>query len=118
MPSLIDNARRSGLEVSFDTHGLPAVVDPEVGEATYRILQEALTNVLRHADAGDVDVQLQVDGSVTLCVSNAGIAGQVAEGNGVRGMRERAASVGGDVHVGPVDGAWQVRAELPTARRR
>ena len=98
---------------------------PVAGEAAYRIVQEALTNVLRHGGNGAADVRVTVDDAIDLRVVDHGEGGAdraaaapSVEGNGVRGMRERAAAAGGTLQVGPSpDGGWTVRALLPLGRR-
>ncbi len=93
----------------------------EADHSAYRILQESLTNVLRHAGPGaaaHVCLRYQPDG-LTLTVTDDGAANGVpavlpAGGHGIDGMRERAASVGGDLTAGPLPGGgFQVRAMLP-----
>jgi signal transduction histidine kinase len=87
-----------------------------VSREGYRILQEALTNVLRHAGAVPVRVRVHVgDGTVVLAIRNplpAGMSGS-GRGSGLRGIRERAALLGGRARTGPDEGDWQVHAELP-----
>ncbi len=105
------------------TAPLPTAVDA----TGYRIVQEALTNVMRHAapTRALVDVRRE-DGAVVLEVSDDGTADPSARrepaqgsGNGLRGMRERAAVVGGTLDAGPYDGGgWRVVARLPHDRER
>jgi signal transduction histidine kinase len=102
---------------------------PEVASAVYRIVQEALTNVVLHApDATSVTITVGDDGSsVTLEVTDdaprhalSGSAPRHAPGgNGLTGMRERAGALGGALRAGPgSDGGWVVAAELPLPARR
>jgi signal transduction histidine kinase len=90
-----------------------------VGEAAYGIVREALTNALRHAPGGPVEVALyQRGGAVEVLVTNgaatAPAAGGLGSGRGMEGMRERARSTGGTLDAGPEpDGGWRVRALLP-----
>jgi signal transduction histidine kinase len=89
--------------------------------AAYRIVQESLTNVARHAGRPDATVRIRVsDHAVTLEVLDEGIgpsASRVdlpAGGNGIAGMRERASAVGGQLEAGPrPGGGFAVRAQLP-----
>jgi signal transduction histidine kinase len=117
VPELVAAARRSGLEVRLDVHGDLDRVDRGVGEVGYRLVQEALTNVVRHAPGAAAAVT--VDAAVELCieVSDDGAAAPVdaSEGNGLRGMRERVAALGGTVEAGPpVTGTgWRVLGRLP-----
>jgi signal transduction histidine kinase len=124
VPELVGNARRSGLEVALSVSGDLECVPPVAGEAAYRIVQEALTNVVRHGDGGAADVHVTVDDALDLRIIDHGEDGadrgavKFVEGNGVRGMRERAAAAGGTLQAGPSrDGGWTVRALLPLGRR-
>ena len=95
-----DFEKRTGITCLFDSRGIPPT-DDTVATAAYRIAQEALTNVARHADAGHVEVQLAADsGLLTLVVADDGRgfdADQLgeSEGLGLAGMRERAVLAGG-----------------------
>ena len=94
-----------------------AVVPSAIGGAAFRIVQEALTNVLRHADASTARVRVRASAH-TLDVEitddgRAGASGADA-GLGLRGMAERATALGGRVDAGPRDGGgWRVHATLP-----
>ena len=132
IPGLADDARRAGLEVSLTQPEAAAVqqLPDAVQEVAYRIVQEALTNVVRHSGARKAAVVLALEGptpvgnpgkqlTVTVDDDGAGAAG-VPEGNGVTGMRERAAAVGGSLHVAPLNReplhpGWRVRAVIPVA---
>jgi signal transduction histidine kinase len=113
---LLDSARASGAKVDAEVTGPVAALPGPVSREGYRILQEALTNVLRHAGAVPVRVRVTVaDGTLALEVRNplpAAITGP-GRGSGLRGIRERAALLGGNARTGPDEGDWQVRAELP-----
>ncbi|PWI20007.1 two-component sensor histidine kinase [Streptomyces sp. Act143] len=113
---LLESARVSGAKVDVDMTGPLDTVPGPVSREGYRILQESLTNVLRHAGAVPVRVRVAVDaGSLLLEVRNpltADVAGP-GRGSGLRGIRERAALLGGRAHTGPDQGDWQVRVELP-----
>jgi signal transduction histidine kinase len=93
-------------------------VPTPVGSACYRIVQEALTNVLRHANARTVTVDVRADEDMlTIVVADNGTdAGRpsTGAGAGLRGMRERAEALGGRCSAGPgADGGFAVAAELP-----
>ncbi|MEW2264627.1 sensor histidine kinase [Streptomyces sp. NPDC047853] len=115
---LLESARASGAKVDADVTGPVETLPGPVSREGYRILQEALTNVLRHAGTVPARVRVAVaDGALTLEVCNALLDGRAdpGRGSGLRGIRERAALLGGHAHTGP-DGAgdWRVRVELPT----
>jgi signal transduction histidine kinase len=94
-------------------------VPAAVQSAGYRIVQEALTNVARHAHASRARVDIRrADGMLTIEVVDDGTSAGPASsvGNGVRGMRERAAALGGTLDAAPAgSGGWQVRARLPVS---
>ncbi|GAB2726409.1 sensor histidine kinase [Streptomyces bullii] len=119
--SLVEGARTNGLDVTLHTEhtALPAPVEL----AAYRIVQESLTNALKHAGPGRVTVSLaQRDGSLTVTVTSPygdqGGPRAPGSGAGLVGMRERTALLGGTFEAGPEstpDGKiWAVRATLPT----
>jgi signal transduction histidine kinase len=97
------------------------VLDPGVELAAYRIVQEALTNVRRHAPGAAVDVELQfTDAALLLRIRDNGPgpppagAAAAGTGHGLLGMRERAAAVGGECSVGAAPGGgFMVEATLP-----
>jgi signal transduction histidine kinase len=113
---LIDSARAGGLELdvrrSEPTNDLPVAVDL----AAYRILQEALTNALKHAAGSVAKVEVRVEGEkLVVEVTNELTGGPgTGTGTGLVSMRERAHAVGGEFFAGPWSGGWQVRAVLPT----
>jgi signal transduction histidine kinase len=115
LPALADAARSAGFDVRMTVDGDLGSVPQPTGEASYRIVQEALTNAFRHSGSESVWVHVDVGDVLTVMVLDEGTAGQAAEGHGIRGMRERAAAVGGELCVGPpADGpGWEVRATLP-----
>ncbi|GGX03783.1 two-component sensor histidine kinase [Streptomyces malachitofuscus] len=113
---LLESARTSGAKVDAEVTGPLDTVPAPVSREGYRILQEALTNVLRHAGAVPVRVRVAVgDGSLDLEVRNPldGVPSASGRGSGLRGIRERAALLGGHAHTGPEGDDWQVRVELP-----
>jgi signal transduction histidine kinase len=116
LPDLADQVRRAGVDVELAGTGTPRGLPPAVDLAVYRIVQEALTNVVKHAGPARVTVRLEPTAE--------GLRVEVADdgpgcltpgaGRGLLGMRERAASVGGTVTAGSGrDGGWVVTAELP-----
>lgn len=114
LPALLDRVRAAGLRV--DVVGYPGEVTEAVGEVAYVVVQEALTNVLRHAGAGAVTVEWTRQGDLlVLAVRDDGRGGAVQdEGMGIGGMRTRVARLGGSLRVGPAaGGGFEVVAELP-----
>ncbi|MCL8009590.1 sensor histidine kinase [Streptomyces sp. AS02] len=113
---LLESARASGAKVDVDMSGPLDTVPGPVSREGYRILQESLTNVLRHAGSVPARVRIAVaDGTLTLEIRNpltADIPGP-GRGSGLRGIRERAALLGGHARTGPDQGDWQVHVELP-----
>ncbi|AZM63547.1 MULTISPECIES: sensor histidine kinase [unclassified Streptomyces] len=113
---LLESARTSGAQVDAEMTGALDTVSGPVSREGYRILQEALTNVLRHAGPVPVRVRVAVgDGSLDLEVRNplTGEPPESGRGSGLRGIRERAALLGGRARTGPDGGEWRVRVELP-----
>jgi signal transduction histidine kinase len=117
LPGLVDQARSAGLQADVDLRVNGAVVPTAIGGAAFRIVQEALTNVLRHAEASTAHVRVtasadELDIEVT-DDGNADNSGAPA-GLGLRGMFERATVLGGRIDVGPIEeGGWRVHAVLP-----
>ncbi len=115
LDELASGLRAAGVDVRFevaDVGDVPAAVHA----AGYRIVQEALTNTLRHADATHVDVVVARDGDgvrVEVADDGSGTANGDGGGNGLRGMRERAEALQGTFESGPADGGWRVLARLP-----
>ncbi|MFE7900630.1 sensor histidine kinase [Streptomyces sp. NPDC057424] len=113
---LLESARVSGAKVDAEVTGPVETVPGPVSREGYRILQESLTNVLRHAGAVPVRVRVHVaEDTLVLAIRNplpGGTPGS-GRGSGLRGIRERAALLGGRARTGPADGDWQVHAELP-----
>lgn len=104
------------LTVTVTRSGQVRTLPPEVELAAYRLVQEALTNTVRHARAAIAQVCLAYGGSaLTVEVVDDGVAaGPVLEGNGVRGMRERVLALGGQLTADArPEGGFAVRAEIP-----
>jgi signal transduction histidine kinase len=118
LPELRAAVTAAGSPVRVSVEGEPGPLPPAVDHAAYRILQESLTNVLRHAVSGtEAEVSLRyAPDSVTITVANDGCVpgGPPGTGNGLRGMRERATAAGGELEAGPrPDGGFLVTAKLP-----
>jgi signal transduction histidine kinase len=115
LAELVARAEAGGVVVEFDG-GDVGPLPPAVELTVYRLVQEALTNVLRHSGAGRAGVSLRRgDGTVTVEVVDDGRGpAEAAAGFGLRGMAERVAAVGGELVTGAgADGGFRVRAELP-----
>ncbi|WNV88021.1 sensor histidine kinase [Umezawaea sp. Da 62-37] len=118
LPELVTTARATGLEVEHSTYGDPRPVPAGVSLSAYRVVQEALTNVVKHAGAHKVDLRVRyLDRAIEVEVADdgRGSTGRSSGGFGLLGMRERVAVHGGDLEAGPRRGAgYLVRATLPT----
>lgn len=123
LADLVEGVRAAGLDVELDVSGAPRTVPPAVDLSAYRLVQEALTNCLRHAGPARVTVHARYDDSaLRLDVVDDGLGGvdwnAEVGGNGLVAMRERVSMVGGILEVGPRSGGgWAVRAVLPAAAR-
>ncbi|MBV8734183.1 MAG: two-component sensor histidine kinase [Solirubrobacterales bacterium] len=117
VPGLIDQVRGAGLRAELDVRLGGAVVPSVVGAAAYRIVQEALTNVLRHANATKASVRVRERGAtLDIEITDDGRVDNTGArpGLGLQGMAERSAALGGRLDVGPQqEGGWRVRAMLP-----
>lgn len=106
----------AGLEVTVETTGVPRRLPAGVDMAGYRVVQESLTNVLRHGSRAIAEVRLAYDtDAVLITVGNpAPGAARGERGFGIAGMAERVAALGGEFAAGPTpDGRFEVRARLP-----
>jgi signal transduction histidine kinase len=119
VPALVDRVRAAGTPVSLTTTGAARPVDRAASLAGYRVVQEALTNVVRHAAAGAsarVRLDWRADGLEIAVTDDGGGPPEVpaAVGRGLIGMRERVVSVGGRLSAGPRGDGFAVVAHLPT----
>jgi signal transduction histidine kinase len=118
LPDLLDRVRGAGLPVTYTESGTTRPLGPAAELAIYRLVQEALTNTLRHAGTGaEATLLLDWDAQgLTVVVRDNGrsAAPSSGGGHGLIGMRERLASVGGSVAAGPLpEGGFKVEARLP-----
>ena len=119
IPDLVSNLRDAGLDVALEEEGLLPFASPATELTAYRVVQESLTNAVRHAPGARVRVRMGYSPdtiSVVIEDNGAGVMQPPApDGHGLVGMRERVAAVGGIMSAGPRRDApgWRVSAELP-----
>ena len=114
LDDLCQASESPGLTIELKVEGDPRRVPSSLGVATYRIIQEALTNVIKHARASQVSVRVRIADDLSIIVSDNGIGGDVEPGRGLRGIGERAALHGGVVmHGSGPPGGFEVRCRLP-----
>ncbi|MFF7656726.1 sensor histidine kinase [Streptomyces sp. NPDC007983] len=124
LPELVSACASAGVAVTVTTTGEPRPLSPGVDLTAFRIVQEALTNVTKHAAADSAQVRLAYSGSrLLITVSNDGpdttgttVAAEAvpSRGFGVMGMRERAHTIGGELRAGPrAEGGFEVATALP-----
>jgi signal transduction histidine kinase len=118
LPHLLARARSAGLPASMIVTGTPRPLPPDVDQAVYRIVQEALTNVTRHAGPASASVHLCYGtDALTIQVDDDGTGTPqqpAVPGLGLIGMRERVSSLGGRLHAGPrPSGGFRVQAVFP-----
>ncbi|OXM57856.1 two-component sensor histidine kinase [Amycolatopsis thailandensis] len=112
---LAESAGAHGLTVRTEIDGTARDLPPEVEHAAFRVVQEALTNVARHAAADTVVVRIgYTQHDVSVQIDDDGRGGKAKPGNGIRGMTERAEALGGELTATDrEDGGFRVRARLP-----
>ncbi len=118
LPALAESVRHAGLAVEVTVQGQPRPLPTGVDLTAYRIVQEALTNTLKHAGPTRANVVVHYDrDAVVLDISDDGRAPTSTDGSGhgLTGMQERVNLYGGELHAGPgPDGGFAVNARLPT----
>jgi signal transduction histidine kinase len=117
---LLARTSQTGVQLDYDIVGDVTSIPGPAARAAYRILQEGLTNAIRHAPGAAIQVTVACGDPVRLEIVNdqppAGAVsiGQLGTGHGLTGLAERAAALGGTIHSGPVPGGgWRLSAELP-----
>jgi signal transduction histidine kinase len=111
--------RETGMPITLDVVGEPVALPPLQDTALVRVIQESLSNVVRHAGAAATAIEIAyLDGAVRVTVTDDGVFRSAdvvgaAGGHGVRIMRERMAVAGGLLSAGPLGGGWRVVAEVP-----
>jgi signal transduction histidine kinase len=116
LDALVQRVRAAGLDVELTSAGALDAIPPSVDLSAYRIVQEALTNTLKHAHASTARVDVRAtNGTLEIAVVDDGRgAGESAPGHGIIGMRERAVLFGGSLTAGPAPGGgFAVRAHIP-----
>ena len=117
LEDLISRTSAAGIPVRSEVRGEPRAMPASVDLAVYRIVQEALTNVARHADPAAAVVRLSYgEDAITVEVDDDGrqVGANGMRGNGIAGMRERVVALGGEFSAGPrPDSGFRVRAQLP-----
>lgn len=118
IPTLTAEFGRAGLNVAFQTSGDVSRVSAAAGLAMYRVAQESLANIAKHAPSSPTTIRLVVTATgAALCVVNR-LPSTHEEtvstpGRGIRGMRQRIELLGGTIDVGPSPEGWSVRASVP-----
>jgi signal transduction histidine kinase len=121
LPDLVDRVRASGVAVDFRVTGEPSPLSAVIELAAYRIVQEALTNALKHAPGAACAVELVFgpDGLAIRVADDGRPVPPPAPGNGLRGITERVRALGGELRAGPgPDRGFEVSARLPHAADR
>jgi signal transduction histidine kinase len=117
LDKLVEQARQAGLPVELNVEGKFVELPPGVDLTAYRLIQEGLTNAIKHADATRAEVWVRYNGDrIELSVSDDGSGGPggAGGGHGLIGMRERVSVYGGELEAGPgPDGGFRLRATLP-----
>ena len=115
IPALVSELRTAGLKIELEQRGEPVPLGPIAESAAYRMVQESLTNVRRHAAGAASTVVIEFSDGATITVANdRGTPTGEGGGLGLLGMRERAALIGGTLDAGPTtEGGWVVRLEIP-----
>jgi signal transduction histidine kinase len=120
LDALAEGVRAAGIRVEVTRGGDLAAVPAAVALSAYRVVQEALTNVVKHAPGASVAVRVAADARTLLVrVADDGdaAAAPAGHGHGLAGIAERVGALGGTVHAGPGGHGWVVEAVLPLTRR-
>jgi signal transduction histidine kinase len=114
LPGLVERMASAGLQVVVTVSGPPRPLPPAIDLSAYRVLQEALTNVLVHSGAHEASLQIGFMGDrLELEVRDPGCGTAAPFGSGLTGMRERVVLLGGQLEAGPVLPGWRLRVSLP-----
>jgi signal transduction histidine kinase len=120
---LVDGVRGAGVDIDLQLDAMQQDIPAATAHGAYRIVQESLTNILRHSNATRAIVRVAlIDDQLTVDVLDDGHAAprhSPASGHGLQGMTERATALGGHCQAGVApDGGWRVRARLPALMAR
>lgn len=122
LDSLVSSARATGVDVEVVVEGHPVELDRSVGLTAYRIVQEALTNTIKHAGSGAstrIHLRWETGGLMITIRDRAGLRSRdtagLSSGHGLVGLNERVELVGGSLETGPTPDGFLVRAHLPTS---
>jgi signal transduction histidine kinase len=116
---LLDQAQAAGLKLSASPLPPDLTLSPEAERLAYRVVQEGLTNAMKHAPGSEVRLRLSASaGELEIVLENWGGEGSSAlagtgSGLGLRGLRERLESLGGTLEAAPSGGGWRLRADIP-----
>ncbi|MFT4220598.1 MAG: histidine kinase [Microbacterium sp.] len=115
IPDLVHSYRNAGADIDLDLRGVPAGIAAGRSLIAYRIVQESLTNAVRHGDGGPIKVRLDTTRErIRITVRNGGAPrGRRPAGTGIIAMNERVATLGGTLSAGPSAGGWLVEAVIP-----
>jgi signal transduction histidine kinase len=116
--TLVERFRSAGADVTLTVDGDPGRLPATTGLAVYRIVQEALTNVAKHAPGAATTVRLAVAADAVRLAVDSAAPPRSGTGMGLVSMRERAESLGGSCQAGPGGQGWLVQATLPVPLRR
>lgn len=121
LQDLVTGARSTGLDIRLHLTGRPEQVPPESAVVAYRVVQESITNALKHSPGAPIEISVDCGAEVMIDVINSvaqseisGLA-TIGGGHGLNGLRERVSGLGGTFSAGPDDpGAWRVSVRFPT----
>ncbi|MCP2334749.1 sensor histidine kinase [Actinomadura rupiterrae] len=119
VPALADRVRATGVKVDLTVSGVPSDLPEGMDLAAYRVVQESLTNTVKHAEGARVAIAIEhAPDALTIAITDTGggASAHSGSGRGLIGLRERLAVYGGTLEAGPHLGGYRVRAVFPAAR--
>jgi signal transduction histidine kinase len=117
IPALVEDFRRAGMRIRYEIDGSPQFVSAATGLGLYRIAQESLANVAKHAPGAEANMRVGITNEwATVCVTNTAShpVSVSGSGSGLQGMRQRAELIGGSFRAGPAPSGWRVQVTMPT----